>query len=112
MRWRPDARYLGLAATRTVLRPDVSWLLASTGTRRRIKAAATRAVDRVEELTPLLPVDYGRSPLWAVLGCFDERRRTGPHEPPRPLDEPLPPPARAQPRGLASLGRGGPGPVA
>src|SRR6187200_2654740 len=116
MRRRPDALYLGLAAMRTVFRPDVSWLLASAGTRRRIKAAATRAEFRIEELTSLLPSDYGRGPLWAVLGCFDERRRTRPqptihggrqrHEPPRPLDEPLPPPARPQPRGLASLGRG------
>jgi hypothetical protein len=53
IRRRPDAWYLGLAAMRTVFRPDASWLLASAGTRRRIKAAATRAEVRVEELTSL-----------------------------------------------------------
>ena len=75
------ALYLGLAAMRTVFRPDVSWLLASAGTRRRIKAAATRAEVRIGELTSLLPSDYGRGPLWAVLGCFDERRRTAHSQP-------------------------------
>jgi len=54
-----------LAATRTVLRADPSWLLASTGTRRRIKAAATRAEIDGEELTSLSHLTTEE----AVCGC-------------------------------------------
>jgi hypothetical protein len=66
MRRRPDALYLALAATRTVFRPDVSWLLASAGTRRRIKAAATRAEVRVEELTSLSSISLRKR---RSVGC-------------------------------------------
>src|SRR5437870_7771407 len=81
---------------RTVFRAEASSLLASAGTRRRIKAAATRAEVESGACTSLLPSHYGRAVPWAVLGCFDERRRTGAHEPPHPLHQPLPAPARSE----------------
>jgi hypothetical protein len=47
------------------LRADASWLLASTGTRRRIKAAATRAEVGVEKPTSLSHLTTEE----AVCGC-------------------------------------------